>query len=34
MINEIKKELAEAEKLKDAAKNLLSDYEGNIDKSK
>jgi len=33
-INEIKKELHEAEKLKDEAKNLLSDYEKKIDKSK
>ena len=33
-INEIKKELAEAEKLKVEAKNLLSDYESKIDKSK
>ena len=33
-INEIKKELEEAEKLKDEAKNLLSDYEKKIDKSK
>ena len=32
-INEIKKELDNAEKLKDEAKNLLSDYENNIDKS-
>ena len=32
-INEIKKELEEAEKLKEEAKNLLSDYENNIDKS-
>ena len=33
-INVIKKELAEAEKLKVEAKNLLSDYESKIDKSK
>ena len=33
-INEIKKELKEAEKLKEEAKNLLSDYENKIDKSK
>ena len=33
-INEIKKELDEAEKLKVEAKNLLSDYENKIDKSK
>ena len=33
-ISEIKKELAEAEKLKIEAKNLLSDYESKIDKSK
>tara|TARA_B110000438_G_C15698371_1_gene599933 strand:+ start:126 stop:623 length:498 start_codon:yes stop_codon:yes gene_type:complete len=33
-INTIKKELDEAEKLKVEAKNLLSDYESNIDKSK
>ena len=33
-INEIKKELDEAEKLKEEAKNLLSDYERKIDKSK
>tara|TARA_B110000438_G_scaffold299696_1_gene350436 strand:+ start:802 stop:1299 length:498 start_codon:yes stop_codon:yes gene_type:complete len=33
-INEIKKELENAEKLKMEAKNLLSDYENNIDKSK
>ena len=33
-INEIKKELNEAEKLKIEAKNLLSDYENQIDKSK
>ncbi len=32
-INEIKKELNEAEKLKVEAKNLLSDYESKIDKS-
>ncbi len=31
-INEIKKELDNAEKLKEEAKNLLSDYENNIDK--
>ena len=33
-INEIKKELEEAEKLKEEAKNLLSDYEKKIAKSK
>ena len=33
-INEIKKEIAEAEKLKIEAKNLLSNYENKIDKSK
>ena len=33
-INEIKKDLKEAEKLKDESKNLLSDYENKIDKSK
>ena len=33
-INEIKKELNESEKLKTEAKNLLSDYENKIDKSK
>ena len=33
-INEIKKELDEAEKLKVEAKNLLSNYENKIDKSK
>ena len=33
-ISEIKKELDEAEKLKVEAKNLLSDYEDKIDKSK
>ena len=33
-IEEIKKELNEANKLKVAAKNLLSDYESKIDKSK
>ena len=33
-INEIKKELDEAEKLKIEAKNLLSNYENKIDKSK
>ena len=33
-IKEIKKELDEAEKLKVEAKNLLSDYEYKIDKSK
>ena len=32
-INEIKKELDNAEKVKEEAKNLLSDYENNIDKS-
>ena len=33
-INIIKKELKEAEKLKNEAKSLLSDYEGKLDKSK
>ena len=33
-INEIKSELENAEKLKKEAKNLLSDYENKIDKSK
>ena len=33
-INKIKKELDEAENLKVTAKNLLSDYENKIDKSK
>ena len=33
-INEIKKELNEAERLKFEAKNLLSNYENKIDKSK
>ena len=33
-ISQIKKELNEAEKLKVEAKNLLSDHENNIDKSK
>ena len=33
-IGKIKKELDEAEKLKNEAKNLLSDYENKIDKSK
>ena len=33
-IKEIKKELDEAEKLKVEAKNLLSNYENKIDKSK
>ena len=33
-IDKIKKELEEAEKLKVEAKNLLSDYENKIDKSK
>tara|TARA_B100000029_G_scaffold301288_1_gene294215 strand:+ start:2269 stop:2766 length:498 start_codon:yes stop_codon:yes gene_type:complete len=33
-IDQIKKELKEAEKLKIEAKNLLSDYENKIDKSK
>ena len=33
-INEIKKELDEAKKIKVEAKNLLSDYENKIDKSK
>ncbi len=33
-IDEIKKELEEAEKLKNESKNLLSEYENKIDKSK
>ena len=33
-INNIKKEIEEAEKLKEEAKSLLSDYENKIDKSK
>ena len=33
-INGIKKELSDAEKLKEEAKNLLNDYENKIDKSK
>ena len=33
-INEIKKELENAEKLKNEAKNLLSDYENKVDASK
>ena len=33
-INEIQKELEEAEKLKEEAKNLFYDYENKIDKSK
>ena len=33
-INEIQKELKEAEKLKEEAKNLFADYENKIDKSK
>ena len=33
-ISEIKKELDEAEKLKEEAKSLLSQYESKIDKSK
>ena len=33
-INKIKKELKEAEQLKEEAKSLLSDYENKIDKSK
>ena len=33
-INEIKKELEEAEKLKEEAKNLFASYENKIDKSK
>ena len=33
-INEIQKELEEAEKLKEGAKNLFADYENKIDKSK
>ena len=33
-IDEVKKELNEAEKLKFEAKNLLSNYENKIDKSK
>ena len=33
-INEIKKQLEEAEKLKEEANNLFADYENKIDKSK
>ena len=33
-INKIKKDIEEAEKLKEEAKNLLSDYESRLDKSK
>ncbi len=33
-INEIKKNIEEAEKLKEEAKNILSDYEAKLDKSK
>ena len=33
-INKIKKEIEEAEKLKEEAKNILSDYEARLDKSK
>ena len=33
-INKIKKDIEEAEKLKEEAKNLLSDYEAKLDNSK
>ena len=33
-INKIKKDIEEAEKLKEEAKNILSDYEARLDKSK
>ena len=33
-IDKIKKDLEDAEKLKDEAKNILSEYENKIDKSK
>ena len=33
-INKIKKDIQEAEKLKEEAKNILSDYEAKLDKSK
>ena len=33
-INQIKKDIEEAEKLKEEAKNILSDYEAKLDKSK
>ena len=33
-INKIKKDIQEAEKLKEEAKNILSDYEARLDKSK
>ena len=33
-INKIKKDVEEAEKLKEEAKNILSDYEAKLDKSK
>ena len=33
-INKIRKEIEEAEKLKEEAKNILSDYESRLDKSK
>ena len=33
-INKIKKDIEEAEKLKEEAKNVLSDYEAKLDKSK
>ena len=33
-INKIKKDIEEAEKLKEEAKNILSDYESRLDKSK
>ena len=33
-INKIRKEIEEAEKLKEEAKNILSDYEAKLDKSK
>ncbi len=34
IINKIKKDIEEAEKLKEEAKNILSDYEAKLDKSK
>ena len=33
-INKIRKDIEEAEKLKEEAKNILSDYEARLDKSK
>ena len=33
-INKIRKDIEEAEKLKEEAKNILSDYESRLDKSK